>query len=1087
MPDNLIFSFDIGTGSLGECVRRGEKIEHLDSLLMPAELASTKEARDRRHLIRTRLAHHKRENWWRQCAEKAGIEVLETRQPIYEKKTGKLIEHKPDPRMLREFPEKGDGTIYTSCLLRIALLQGQKLESWQIFKAVWSSFQHRGYDPDVPWANKKGRKTAEEDKPTEEISAKEKKEADDEKANRKASEAFVRYFTDNNIPEQYISPCYYEAHRLGLWDPRQARAFKLRIEKPTTEPARNSGEEKRMPAREMVSKEITALLEQARKQYPKLPPTEYIMYGEAGKAYPSYNCETVLVKGKKLPAQAITGHEIEAQGVLGQKVPRFENRIISKCCLIPRLNVCKAKEQLNKEVQFLRALQNLRYKDSNSHDKALNVDQVKNLFEQFIPRLLPPAGKSAPKETITAKMWHTWVDKNLPGCKVHPAHTDVKAPKLGERSRLCRPALRLVKELILSGKDPKPFYAEKVAACKNTDEHKGLIKNDHKFLQDMGDSWYKIHIPDNRREEASLAQSEKAREQKIAETIGEVNNPVVRHRLNFLLSRLRCLKNKCKSVPDKVVLEFVRSDFMGEIAKRDYDIQMKRNQMEKDEAHKAAFALGLTGDGLTKMRLYREQGGMDFYDFSNTPKLTPEDVADCEIDHIVPRSKGGPDALYNKVLTRAEHNKNKKDRTPFEWIGEDKEKWRMFCERISACNALERKKKKRSLLTASDYKELLDKYTHLAETAYTAKLAQKIICLYFGWPQGTKGSTQKIVVSDGAQTAAIRRRYKLDRLLHKEMTDDDFIKLARQTTQFDKKNRGNPRHHALDALVISMQPELKYDPASDEDKLPKWFTPDLCKTALETVTPHSVAFEKPKLAETIYGVHLAKRDENGKPSEYVAVTTAKTSNTKPTRVEDWASLSVKEAGKRSEKIYSPDIRADFERKLSENPSQEEWKTFITGYRCANGTRPKKIAYIESRDIAPASNGKAPDTFGEFRNAQMPGQYIKDKKEHKGQLVCQDEKGKWEVVPVYVWESLWKKSQEMRKKYKRVEFFHSQQLVEVQKSCNVPAGIYKLNSIMISGQVLLTGMDGTTVPTKPGIGHLIDAGNIHSAQKKSGKI
>ena len=37
--EQLIFSFDIGTGSLGEAVRRGNKFLHKESLLVPHTLA----------------------------------------------------------------------------------------------------------------------------------------------------------------------------------------------------------------------------------------------------------------------------------------------------------------------------------------------------------------------------------------------------------------------------------------------------------------------------------------------------------------------------------------------------------------------------------------------------------------------------------------------------------------------------------------------------------------------------------------------------------------------------------------------------------------------------------------------------------------------------------------------------------------------------------------------------------------------------------------------------------------------------------------------------------------------------------------
>ncbi|MDR1104020.1 MAG: hypothetical protein LBK92_01485 [Endomicrobium sp.] len=125
MKSELVYSFDLGSGSIGLCVRKGKDVLLLDSLLIDNEFASVKQVALRRRQIRTRIAHKEREKWWNKQARAAGIEVLSTAQP-----TKKNPDLKPDKRMLIEFlPENStDKTIYSSHLLRIALLQGAKLE-----------------------------------------------------------------------------------------------------------------------------------------------------------------------------------------------------------------------------------------------------------------------------------------------------------------------------------------------------------------------------------------------------------------------------------------------------------------------------------------------------------------------------------------------------------------------------------------------------------------------------------------------------------------------------------------------------------------------------------------------------------------------------------------------------------------------------------------------------------------------------------------------------------------------------------------------------------------------------------------------
>ncbi|MDR1720903.1 MAG: hypothetical protein LBR09_00685, partial [Endomicrobium sp.] len=326
MNDKLIFAFDLGSGSMGICVRKGEEILYLRSLLIDSEFGSVETAAKLRRQIRTRIAHKKREEWWREQAGQAGIEVLSTAQPTKENPN-----LKPDERMLREFTSGNgkDKTIYSSHLLRIALLQRVKLEGWQIFKAVWSAIQRRGYDSNLPWATG---------------NANEKE--NDEKENKNASDEYCKklkeFFGDR---EEYYYPCYYEACKQGIWDPKEPYNLTKKLAS-NPAPARNKDKTNMaIPSRKLIYKELKELLIAASEQFPKLKGKEnYIIYGPSEKEYSSF-------KDKKY--FKYRGTEWDWQGLLSQKVPRFDNRIISKCKLIPRLNVCKAGDMLNKEVIFL--------------------------------------------------------------------------------------------------------------------------------------------------------------------------------------------------------------------------------------------------------------------------------------------------------------------------------------------------------------------------------------------------------------------------------------------------------------------------------------------------------------------------------------------------------------------------------------------------------------------------------------------------------------------------------------------------------------------------------------------------------------
>ena len=126
---STIWAFDLGKGSIGEAVWNTgmKRFDHVASLLIPAEFASTKAAAARRRMMRTRQAHKAREAWLEEVWTQAGL------TPLHGRKVGKVngqwqLISTGDEKLEREFPAHGDSTCYTSCLLRIKLLRGEKLE-----------------------------------------------------------------------------------------------------------------------------------------------------------------------------------------------------------------------------------------------------------------------------------------------------------------------------------------------------------------------------------------------------------------------------------------------------------------------------------------------------------------------------------------------------------------------------------------------------------------------------------------------------------------------------------------------------------------------------------------------------------------------------------------------------------------------------------------------------------------------------------------------------------------------------------------------------------------------------------------------
>jgi 5-methylcytosine-specific restriction endonuclease McrA len=87
-------------------------------------------------------------------------------------------------------------------------------------------------------------------------------------------------------------------------------------------------------------------------------------------------------------------------------------------------------------------------------------------------------------------------------------------------------------------------------------------------------------------------------------------------------------------------------------------------------------------EGTFKERLLQELGGQCVY--CGKPAT--------DKDHIFPRARGGPDVWHNLVAVCTACNDEKGDRTPFQWLGSDSDRWRGFKSRVEGLPLSSRKK-----------------------------------------------------------------------------------------------------------------------------------------------------------------------------------------------------------------------------------------------------------------------------------------------------------------------------------------------------------------------------------------------------------
>lgn len=1000
-----VFAFDMGKTSIGYCVREGLNIKDANSIIIDKNYSDISSLRDRKRVKKTLEAHKARENFFISLWQSCGLAALDTN----------------DEKFKKEFASKDESTIYNSCLLRMALLQNRKLEQWQIFKALYNAIQRRGYDSNLAWKSSQN---------------------DDDKEN---IELVQKYTQENGVEliqsDDYKYPCYYDAVRLGLWDEASPKEFKRIVNQKSLIKVRATTY---VAPRTLVEKELRHLWQNAQIQIPELNvySVEEFLYGEYKEPYGSY---------VKPEFKQYMGTSHDWQGVLGQKIPRFDNRIIAKCKLMPKRNVCKANTIENVSFVLLMKLKNLRLTILNGDKKRLNPLEIKKIYENWLQ-------ESGNGENLATTITKTKIEKVI-GEKISEETKTLNASlkvNLSGRSSFCKRACQIMNKFILSG----CLYPQEIDISEFVDPENspnGISENEIRVMLSKVGDWNNLYIPDNRGENINNNENTRIKTDLI---IGGITNPIVRNRLQIF--RDLFLSLECKfGKPDEVIFEFVRegadNSLFGkakaQAAEANMKVMEKQNQQLVEELKNADAYSQINFE---KLKLLKAQGLRCAY--LGEP-IAISDFDKCEIDHIYPRTMGGNDALYNKVLCYRVENQKKQGRTPYEWLSSDKDRWANYVDRLNKLKG-SLGKKKFELLTSKpeDCAKLIDSYNGLAETAYIARVAQQIAAYCCSWGLQVEGEKRHIFVNNGSSTHAIRRRYGLNSLL-----GNDF-----------KKNRDNDKHHAIDAICISFSRDFKYDEKSQKDII-EGFTREMVKNAIDKIIPYPYTHKKPlkdnlRPLETIYGI--------------------RTYGDKSYITQRVALESIEQKDKKIKSIVDEVIKKDLLEKLSLNMKSDEWKNMLLNYvHPTKKTRVKKVMLVVSEgNIEKDCNGR--ERIGEFCDYGTKGtnHQFKHSKGHKGQILYFNDKGTVKVLPVFA--NI--KTQEAKDKllamgcelYNKGEVFWSGCLVEVEKPFvatvyykdvdengkdktisvkqEVPAGIFKLRTIMSNGGIKLENTCGLEV-------------------------
>lgn len=221
-------------------------------------------------------------------------------------------------------------------------------------------------------------------------------------------------------------------------------------------------------------------------------------------------------------------------------------------------------------------------------------------------------------------------------------------------------------------------------------------------------------------------------------------------------------------------------------------------------------------ESTTKIKLWQEQNHYCLY--SGKPITFPQIAdGDVEIDHIYPLSLSGMDDYLNKVLVFKSFNLAKEQKTPWQKWGESERYEQIVrdAQKYYGGDGSPLKAKLDKIRDKSDkdtFREKMAEFTkaQLNDTRY--------ICVAVKNYLKTLGYTDReIQVSRGRATAEIRRLWGLGNILPKSRNEQEESSNAHTETQDEvgdeqkkkgkKKDRGDHRHHAIDAIIIALTDE----------------------------------------------------------------------------------------------------------------------------------------------------------------------------------------------------------------------------------------------------------------------------------------
>lgn len=360
----------------------------------------------------------------------------------------------------------------------------------------------------------------------------------------------------------------------------------------------------------------------------------------------------------------------------------------------------------------------------------------------------------------------------------------------------------------------------------------------------------------------------------------QIPNPGVKR----ILKELRYIINA-------IIKKYGKPDLVRiELARELKNSEKQRNEIIKDnsaqeKAREAAYnkiihdaTLGITqprnGD-IEKVLLAEECDWICPYTGKSISLSNLLKNSEFDIEHIIPYSRSLDNSFANKTLCHHHENRHiKKNYTPFEAYQYDEAKYNDIIARVKKFKGNE--KKIQSKLRRFQLKSIEDlagfSARALNDTKIASKYAMKYLGLLYGGVYDSNGKI-RVQASTGKISSLLRNVLELNSVLGG-----------------DQKNRGDHRHHAIDATVIAMSDnsviQMVANYFSDENaafkssrfwnnlreaiKLEDWesYYEDIQNVIDKILVSHHISkrVRGSMHEETIYGKNRPDKNNNGKPT-----------------------------------------------------------------------------------------------------------------------------------------------------------------------------------------------------------------------------